>query len=102
MRKLKRWIQYVPVWVWLFLAATQILMLLVRPHELSELEQALVEMADKPAYAKPAYAGVREAFEKVRKDKQFDLVSAAILAPVFLGLAAWRWHRGRPDAMETA
>jgi ferric-dicitrate binding protein FerR (iron transport regulator) len=97
MGRLVIWIRRIPLWVWVFLAATQVLTLGAAPYRLSRLEQALQRMPSEPAYAE-----VRERFEEIRREERFQLAGAAILAPLFLGLAFWRWSRSRSDTARTA
>lgn len=93
MRRVSTWVRRIPVWVWLFLAATQVLTLVAAPARLSELTEALQRMPAVPAYAK-----VRAAFEESKRDNEIQVAGAAVLAPLFLGAALWRWLRRRSDA----
>jgi hypothetical protein len=76
--------------VWLFLGATQVLTLVAAPARISRLERALQKMPDEPAFTE-----VREGFEQSQREDRFRLACAAVLAPLFLGAALWRWSRGR-------
>jgi hypothetical protein len=91
MRRIVTWVGRIPWWVWLFLAVTQLMALAIVPLQLSDLDQALLEMPDTPEYAK-----VRAGFEIIRRDKRFQLDCAMILAPLFLGATVWRCSHGRP------
>jgi hypothetical protein len=97
MGRLGTWVGRIPLWVWLFLAATQVLTLVGALARLSRLERALQSMPDEAAYAK-----VREAFEEIRRDNRFQLAGAAILTPLFLSAALWRWSRGRSNPARIA
>jgi hypothetical protein len=81
-----------PTWVWIFLAITQLGTLIAAPLRMSELSQALLKMPDRPEYA-----DVREHFQENWRDNRFQLASAAVLAPLFLGLGLWRWSRSRSN-----
>ena len=94
MSRLIGWIGRIPVWIWLFLAATHVLTVVSASHRLTRLDQALLEMPDDRAFV-----GVRQGCEEAVQDSRFDRACAAVFGPVFLGLALWRWLR-RPS--ETA
>jgi hypothetical protein len=97
MSKLVTWLVRIPVWVWLLLAATQVLNLIAGTHRLSTLGDALRKMPDSTFYVE-----LREHIENIRRDEQFNLAVAAVFALVFLGLALWRWSRGRSEATRAA
>jgi hypothetical protein len=92
MHSLISWLGRIPLWVWLFLAVTQVGTLIAAPYRMSKLDHALLGMPDRPEYA-----DVREHFENTWRDNRFQLASAAVLAPLFLGLGWWRWLRYRSD-----
>jgi hypothetical protein len=89
MRRLATWIGRIPVWVWLLLAATQVLTLLTVPQRLDLIEHQLQKLPDAPDYAQ-----LRTTYEEVRRDAELQLHAAMALAPLFIGMALWRWQRG--------
>jgi hypothetical protein len=88
-----RWLRRVPVWVWLFLAATQILTVVGRLYELPHLDGAIEAMNNNPAKV-----GVKSDFEDIRRERRRDLIGATILGPIFLALAYWACFAPRLDS----
>jgi hypothetical protein len=92
MQRLISWLGRIPMWVWLFLALTQVLTLVIVPYRLSELNQMLLETPDRPELA-----DFQNHLQKSWRDDRFQLASAAVLAPLFLGLGWWRWSQNRSE-----
>jgi hypothetical protein len=77
----------VPAWIWLFIAITQALILATRPFSISDIDQAIQTFGDKPAYEE-----MKIKFEQIRRCQMIDLIGAAIVGPLALGLAVWKWR----------
>ena len=97
MGQIVRWLRCVPVWVWLFVAATQIVTLVARSQDLPTLVKAIQAMSNVPADAE-----LKSRFEEIRRDRCRDLIAAAILAPMSLALACWAWSARRRNCTQAA
>lgn len=86
MRRILRFFKKVPIWVWLFVAASQVLTLCIIPRQVSQLNDSIQRFG-----ANPLYADLKSRFEDIRRGKQNKLFAAAILCPVSIGLAFWKW-----------
>src|ERR1700738_1386538 len=91
-KKFMSLIGLIPLLIWLFLAATQVLNLIVVPFRLLDLENSLQTLPDDPAYAE-----VRKSFEKIRWKELVNLTGAAVLTPIFIGLGVLRWSRDKAE-----
>jgi hypothetical protein len=96
MKRVMAWLRRIPAWVWLILAISQVLTLVQRPFRISSLDEALARMPEQTEYA-----GIRHAFQEIRQDCVNDLISAGILATIFLTLMFWRWSNSKKQSTET-
>jgi hypothetical protein len=98
-----RCLKSVPLWVWIFVAASQVLSLCARLTELPDLNQAIQRLADESAESanSPAIVEIKCAFERIRRQKRIDLVAAAFLAPLSTALAYWKWSSRRGSKANT-
>jgi hypothetical protein len=76
MVRIVRWLKRVPLWIWLFVAASQVLTLAAKIYDIPDLDEAIQRFGDEPAYAK-----LKSDFERIRWHTMKDLIGAAILAP---------------------
>jgi hypothetical protein len=73
-----RLLRRVPVWLWVFVAATQVLSIPRVVHLLSFPNS--------------------EVFASLPREAYWDLVGICVLLPLSVALAVWRWRVGPPPA----
>jgi hypothetical protein len=95
MTTVARWLGRIPTWVWLFIATTQVLTVLDRSFDLPQLDEAIQQMSQQPAYAQPELAKIKTSFERFRGRKYGERIFATIVASVSIGLAFWSWSQRR-------
>jgi hypothetical protein len=76
------WIRRVPTWVWLFLAATQVLTILRSTKDSIELNHAISRMSDQAPVQE-----VRIRFGQLSRERHFELIASSELLIAFAGCA---------------
>lgn len=90
-----------PTWVWIILVGSQIFQIVVRNHQIGKLDEDIRELRIKYAHAPSGFTDVVSRFERIRNDKQNDLMIAVIASPVFLALGTWSWQLRRKHLNNT-
>src|SRR5687767_11601797 len=96
MGRIVNWLRRVPAWAWLLLVAAHGVAAATAASRASKLAAALAEMPGDGA-SQP----VRDKFRELLWDNQVQMVVAAVLGTLFLGIAAVRLIR-RPVAVPGA
>lgn len=76
------WIRRVPVWVWLFLAVTQVATIVGASIRLSDSEVRL----DDPE--------IQAVFDRFAREDRTKIIGASVAGSTFVVLGLWRWRFG--------
>jgi hypothetical protein len=84
----------VPLWLWLFIAMTQVLIVTARYYDDLPRTESLVEEFSND----PALAQMKARLEKIDDRERRDFIGGLSLGTVSIGLAYWKWSSTRPWA----
>jgi len=93
MKRVIACIDRIPIWVWLFLATTQVGTLVAAPHRISDYDASILWTQNLPEF--PGKDRFLAKYEKMKNEETFHIVGATILAPLFLVMGLRKWRRRR-------